>query len=119
MSRLAIRSGDHSFLHKGSGMLVYTGAGSTGWAHAVEHITFEKTSRQLRYITMHPYIGKLSPAPDSPHAFFARGEALSITSMNDAEGVIILDALERYPFPEGSTAQIVKGPYLRLAIPQI
>jgi len=119
MSRLAIRSGDHSFLHKGSGMLVYTGAGSTGWAHAVEHITFEKTSCQMRYITMHPYIGKLSPAPDSPHAFFARGKTLSITSMNDAEGVIILDALERYAFPEGSTARIVKGPFLRLAIPQI
>jgi hypothetical protein len=39
--------------------------------------------------------------------------------MNDAEGVIILDALERYAFPEGSTARIVKGPFLRLAIPQI
>jgi hypothetical protein len=73
----------------------------------------------MRYITMHPYIGKLSPAPDSPHAFFARGKTLSITSMNDAEGVIILDALERYAFPEGSTARIVKGPFLRLAIPQI
>ena len=119
MSRLAIRSGDHSFLHKGSGMLAYTGAGSTGWAHAVEHITFEKTSHQMRYIAMHPYIGKLSPAPESPDAFYPRGKPMAISSLNDAEGVIILDALEHYAFPEGSTAEIVKGPFLRVVVPQI
>jgi NAD kinase len=119
MSRLAIHVNSTTLAHKGSGMLVYTGAGSTGWAHSVERITFPKTGARLRYLLMHPYVGRFSPSPATANAFFVRGTEFSITSLNDSNGVIILDAMETYPFPEGSKAAIVIGPYLKVIIPQI
>jgi len=125
MSRLSIQHGRERFLHKGSGMLVYTGSGSTGWAHSVERqvrpgqVYFGPTSAYLRYLCMHPYVGKLSPAPLDPRMRLRNGQEMLITSMNDAEGVIILDALEVYPFPEGSIASIRTGPNLKVIVTQL
>ena len=117
MSRLLVQIGSNKFVHKGSGMLLYTGAGSSGWAYSVEQVTFAKTDKYLRFVFMNPYIGKLSPVAKNANAYFPKNQRCTITSLNDAEGVLVLDALETVPFPEGSTAQLLKGPPLKVIQP--
>ena len=84
-----------------------------------QQVYFDPTSAYLRYLCMHPYVGKLSPAPLDPCIRLRDGQEILINSMNDAEGVIILDALEAYPFLEGSVASIRKGPNLKVIVTQL
>lgn len=119
MSRLNVVIGGTKISHKGSGMLLYTGAGSTGWAYSVDHVTFPKTAKHLRYVFMNPYVGKLSPVAKNHNAYFPKNQRCTVVSLNDAEGVIVLDALETLSFPEGSKAEFLKGPSLRVIQPLV
>ena len=92
MSRLSIQHGRERFLHKGSGMLVYTGSGSTGWAHSVERqvgpgrFTLTQPAPTSRLCVHASLVGKLSPAPLDPRMRLRNGQEMLITSMNDARG---------------------------------
>jgi NAD kinase len=119
MSRLNVVIGGTKFVHKGSGMLLYTGSGSSGWAYSIDHVTFPKTAKHLRYVFMNPYVGKLAPVAKNHNAYFPKDQRCTVISLNDAEGVIVLDALETLPFPEGAKAEFIKGQSLRVIQPLV
>lgn len=109
MSRLVVRFKGEEVRHKGSGLLVYTGAGSTGWGHSIDHHPFEISDKRVRFVMMNNYTGRISAKPKHTKGFIRIGNEFTITSLNDSEGVLVLDALDSFPFPEGSIATIEKA----------
>ena len=98
-------------LHKGSGLLIATGAGSTGWYSSVRRqsgaldSSFARTSPELRFILREPYAGRL-PANTFPEGDVREGEELVLESLNDSQGIVILDSLTKAAFPLGSIMKV-------------
>ena len=116
MSRLVVHFKGEEVRHKGSGLLVYTGAGSTGWGHSIEHHPFDISDKRVRFVMMNNYTGRISAKPKHTKGFIRIGNKFSITSLNDSEGVLVLDALESFPFPEGSVATIERALPLKTVV---
>jgi hypothetical protein len=117
MSRHMLHWKRMSTRQRGSGLLVYTGAGSSGWAQsATGRNSFFRTEEYLRFALAEPYAGRISKL-DRIAGEFKPGESFSVTSMNDSEGVVVLDALQSYPFPMGAVAKINTAPKLQVLIP--
>lgn len=104
MSRHALRlDREPEEEHKSSGLLVATGAGSTGW-YGHYGRPFPPDAGLARWALTEPFPrgrrlrrlrGTLRP-----------GQVLRLRSLNDARGTISLDCLGEFPFPYGSTAEI-------------
>jgi NAD kinase len=98
-------------LNKGSGLLIATGTGSTGWYSSIyrqsgeSHAAFPRESPELRFILREPYEGRL-PANKIPRGSVGVGDELQIKSLNDSQGIVILDSLVRADFPLGSILKI-------------
>lgn len=118
MSRYRISYGKHSEVQKCSGLLVSTGAGSTGWYDASCRYLFKngnsfpKTCKAFNFLATEPYHGRLS------HASFLHGTIQSgefiVNSLNDSKGILMLDAIEKHDFQEGSVARIRRGTALKV-----
>jgi NAD kinase len=90
-----------------SGLLVATGAGSTGWYGSYGR-SFARTARQARWAITEPFprhqaylLGKGRLGP---------GRHLTVRSRNDAQGVVALDSLVDVAFPYGSVARLSLSP---------
>jgi NAD kinase len=106
---------------RSSGLLICTGAGSTGWSSSAGRIfapfgdIFPKSSPFARYLLTEPHIsvkvdtsGNTSlPLPEHSSGYFKQGEKLIIESVNDAHGIIIADSQCKIPFERGKKAEIV------------
>jgi len=95
------RDGGPEEEQKCSGLLVATGAGSTGW-YGCYAGAFGRTERRARWVATepfphgHPYAqarGELGP-----------GDVLTVRSRNDAHAVVSVDCLEDAPFEYGAVA---------------
>lgn len=89
--------------HRSSGLLVATGAGSTGWfGHYAR--SFPPTAKSARWVLTEPF----PPDAKYPHAsgILRPGEALVVRSRNDIRGVVSLDAIRHVPFPYGAVATL-------------
>ncbi len=109
MSRYIIEIRGERDEQKASGLLVATGAGSTGWYNSEGRYlfgekgnVFPKTERIARFLARAPY-GELSRYT-MLEGILREGEILTVRSLNDAEGVIKVDAIEKYPFEMGAEA---------------
>jgi NAD kinase len=119
MSRYHLIFGKRDEVQKCSGLLVATGAGSTGWYDsACRYLfhrgkSFPKTSRNFNFVATEPYHGRLSHS-NLLHGTLREGKELKISSLNDSNGVLVIDALEEHEFREGSVAVIRMGMPLRV-----
>jgi NAD kinase len=112
MSRHIIVHNGRSEEQKGSGLLVVTGAGSTGWytsasryLHSDEN-DFPKTDRMARFVLAEPYVqpGRRLENYVMLCGSLKEGEELTVYSLNDSEGIISNDSLEETTFNRGSKA---------------
>ncbi|RIL12220.1 MAG: hypothetical protein DCC75_00845 [Proteobacteria bacterium] len=111
MSRHVIKVAGLSEEQKCSGLLVTTGAGSTGWYNSASRYLhaggdpFSRTERLARFLVTEPYQGKLASSELLEGSFDA-GEELVIHSLNDSRGIVTADSNSRYTFGRGSVARI-------------
>ncbi len=108
----------HILLYKGkkeeqksSGILIATGAGSTGWYDSsVRYLyrngnKFSKTEKTVRFLVTEPYRGKISGF-SLLEGELLPDEKLTIQSLNDSSGKILIDAQQEFDFQRGSTCRI-------------
>ncbi|MGA1191874.1 MAG: hypothetical protein ACO3XO_06300 [Bdellovibrionota bacterium] len=114
-SRLSVEFRGSQYTWKGSGALIATGYGSSGWYQAATR-------------TLHPLLGGVWPRTSqelifSPRELYASGgagellfgvledgESVRITSHLKRDGVISVDSVIREPFPNGAVAEFSRSP---------
>lgn len=96
---------------KCSGLLIITGAGSTGWYNSAYRYLnmienkFSKTKKSARFLATEPYKGRLSGYSMS-EGTLEKGEELIVHSLNDDNGILSVDSLEDHNFNRGATTVI-------------
>ena len=123
-ARYVLEVADHSERQSSSGIIVSTGAGSTGWLSSILNMArgvmalrdptakrpalpMKWEDRALAYVVREPFVSKTSSA--NLVAGMLRGEHdLTIESLMGPEGVIFSDGVESdaIPFAEGAIATI-------------
>lgn len=106
---------------RSSGVLLYSGTGSTGYAKGAaryifpESKTFPRTSRYIEMVLSVPsdsvpFADGTHGLPKIMHAVIHEGEKIIITSLNKDGGIVSLDSVFRVPFLRGSKATIEIDP---------
>ena len=119
MSRHVLVYDGKEYEQKCSGILIATGAGSTGWYGSamspVSCSSFSPTKNMGSFVVREPYslggstfhYGKLNS-----------GEEIILYSLNDDDGMVSVDSWEEFPFTRGSEARIHLGRPLNVIIPR-
>jgi hypothetical protein len=129
-ARYAIQHRDRREIHSSSGVIVATGAGSTGWLSSVFNMAeglgaphvdprFPWEANQLRFAVREPYRSPGTQA-DLVYGELGPGEALRLESQMAEEGVIFSDGVEAdfLQFNAGTFATIaIADRKARLAVP--
>lgn len=111
MSRYIIEFKGKKEEQKGSGLLIATGAGSTGWYDSACRYLypngdlFPRTANFGKFILTEPYKGKFS-SYSLLSGILEKGESLIVYSLNDSEGRLSSDSLAHYSFNRGTKAVI-------------
>jgi hypothetical protein len=105
--------------HKSSGILISTGAGSTGWFSSAglylstEPRIFEKSADYARFELREPTVtfeetalGRKVIFPPLVEGVLKQGSTLKIISLNNSEGIATRDSIDTIPFERGSVAEI-------------
>ncbi|MBI4450883.1 NAD(+)/NADH kinase [Candidatus Woesearchaeota archaeon] len=121
----------HILIHRGnkqeqkcSGVVISTGAGSTGWYDSASRYLFTsgnqlaKTEKKAVWVVAEPH--RASHKPEHVlHGELLPGEQLILHSLNDAHGLASADSWEEYDFPRGKTAIItLSDKPLRVVVPR-
>jgi len=121
MSRHIIKVNNNSEEQKNSGLIIATGAGSTGWYDSSCRYLFEngdkfpKDSEYAKFIATEPYRGKLNGSK-LLHGILNKNETINVASLNDSGGIVSLDCLEEYEFNRGAKVKIKIGVPLKVII---
>lgn len=88
---------------RSSGIIAATGAGSSGWFSSAGGASWNPGDRGFMCLTTEPFANTVR--------LDQRGilESVEITSLNDTNGILSIDSLRKFPFPEGSVALIEEG----------
>lgn len=111
MSRHILEIRGRTEEQKCSGLLITTGAGSTGWYDSACRYLYEdgnafpKTEKMARFLATEVFRGKLSQYSMLEGVLQER-ETLTVCSLNDDKGILSIDSLEEYPFDMGARAVI-------------
>jgi NAD kinase len=111
MSKHIIRLNGQEEEQKNSGLLVFPGAGSTGWHDSEcrylypEGNVFPKTADYARFLATAPYRGKLCGC-SMLEGKILPGEELFVKSLNNDRGIVGIDSVEEYNFMRGTEAVI-------------
>ncbi len=98
---------------KSSGLLIVTGAGSTGWFTSAGGISFNRNARFGRFISREIYVGTRT-GNSIKHGEFIDNEELEIQSLME-EGIIEIDSIKEYKLKRGDTIKIrVSHKYLKV-----
>lgn len=118
MSRYLLEYKDKREEQKSSGIIVATGAGSTGWYDAACRYLhqngnkFSKTDRKAKFVLREPWKGRLSNYTIL-EGELTKGEELTIQSLKD-DSVASIDCLADYEFDRGAKAVIKIGKSLKV-----
>ena len=120
MSRHILVYEGAEYEQKCSGIVVATGAGSTGWYNSAnkETETWGKTEQKGSFVITEPYNG------DSKTNYMGvfpgtHSDEITLYSLNDDEGLVSVDSWNEYPFTRGSEAKVYMGSPLNVLIPKI
>jgi len=104
-----------SMEQKSSGLLIATGAGSSGWSTSAarylfpEGIAFPRADRSARYLLTEASSalpGLKGGIPPGSTGIIREDGELTVHSLNDSDGFVSVDSLTDAPFPRGSKAVI-------------
>ncbi len=107
---------------KGSGLIVATGAGSSGWFRSGTRYLFHgsqlwnKTSEHAEWAVREPY-GDIDL--DDVHGILDGGSELVIRSGMSHHGIVDIDSVTQIPFPRGAEARISFAKPLKVVIPRL
>ena len=111
MSRYSVILNGVEEKHKGSGLIIATGAGSRGWRDAEYfpdpniHYVWSRTSPELRYLATASHKGA-KPCLASRVGVIRPGDELVVVSRNDHKGVCSIDSHRYFKFQPGDRARI-------------
>jgi len=111
MSRYILELNGKKEEQKSSGLLVVTGAGSTGWYDSSCRYIYEngnpfsKTSDYARFLATETYRGKLN-GYKMIEGSLEKEQEIKLYSLADDKGIITIDCNEDYDFSMGKTALI-------------
>lgn len=109
MSRHVLTHREQSEEQKCSGLIVATGAGSTGWYDSVcrylhtDGTPFPRTEKRARFVVTEPFRG--AHKYSLLEGVLEEGEVLKINSLND-RGTIVIDAIDGFSFSRGTRATV-------------
>lgn len=122
MSRHVLESDRRREEQKCSGLLVVTGAGSTGWYAsaarflAAGNVPFSKTHHGFRFLVTEPH---QTPFQRNRllHGRLTGNKRLTLVSLNGRHGTVCLDAFQHHALPYGAKVEIILGKPLRVIAP--
>jgi len=99
---------------KCSGLIVATGAGSTGWLRSSGHNMgiWKPTEKWFGFVATEPY-----NKTGFEYRELNEDEELKLYSLNDNDGMCSVDSWEEVPFSRGSEARIYLGEPLQVLVP--
>ena len=121
MTRHVLEYRGKTIEQKNSGIIIATGAGSTGWYESAGHYLhpqgnrFPKDAPHAQFIATEPYLYERKNAYNTGE--LSVGETLLIHSLNDSDGHASIDSWHDHPFTRGMTAKITIGQPLRVLTP--
>jgi len=119
MSRHILSVNGKSEEQKGSGLLITTGVGSTGWYNSASRYlfpngdAFAKRKKEARFILTEPYKGKLSPLTMT-NGVVKEKEEVEIVSLSDSQAFLSIDSLKLIKLKEGAKIKINIGRPLKV-----
>lgn len=120
MSRHILIYKNKEYLQKCSGIIISTGAGSTGWYRSSNSLlkTWPATKAEARFVVTEPY-NKNVQEDYTGIISATHNEEIIIHSLNDSEGIVSIDSWDEFDFPRGATAKVFLGNVLYVARPII
>lgn len=120
MSRHVLEYEGSKYEQKCSGLVVATGAGSTGWYRSAnrELNSWDVTAEQAKFVVTEPY----NIAARLNYTGIIGGQyspEITVHSLNDSEGIVSIDSWEEFAFGRGATAKIFLGAPLHVAFPVV
>lgn len=117
MSRHVLVYKGQEYEQKSSGIIISTGAGSTGWYSSVrgKQAVFDPTWDIGAFVVREPY------DPDGSGCYAGEidsNDEIILYSLNDDEGIVSIDSWGEFPFLRGSEARIYMGCPLNVVIPR-
>ncbi len=115
--RATIEDNARTIRAKGSGILIATGSGSTGWFRSATHSAYAgknlwpRTALHAEYTVREPY-GVLEEIPDN--GVILPGTRLVVRSSHNKVGIISPDCVRDVRFPRGNIASVSLGPPLKV-----
>lgn len=117
--------GDTTFFIKGSGLLISTGAGSTGWFRAASQHLFHgellwlRTDRHGEFVSREPYGDVDSLTRATLHGRLDPGQRFEIISSSNHHPIVSVDSLvtEHFPRDQRAVIQISPSP-LKVVVPR-
>lgn len=111
MSKYKLTHGATQEEQKGSGLLIASGTGSSGWYNSeigelfLGGDRFPRTSNWARFGATGIYHGRVS-GHTLPYGTLKAGEEILVESLHDTDGIIGVDSVEQYRFQRGDRATI-------------
>ena len=115
MSRHTIEFQGQVVEQKCSGLLVATGAGSTGWFKSISasYSEWRPTDPMASFVITEPY-----GLPKFTSGIISGKERLIIKSLNDGEGIISIDSWKELEFNRGNIVEVFIDTPLKIAVPK-
>lgn len=116
MSRYFFQFRGNEEEQKSSGLLVVTGAGSTGWYTSAGGIAFPRNDNKGKFLAREIYKGTRTGFSMSQGEFY-ENEEINVFSLSDEGGIIEVDSIKEYPFMRGDHLKVkVSKEYLNVMI---
>ncbi len=116
MSRHVIFDRGISEIQKGSGLLVATGAGSTGFIRKYLKESFSPGDERFVYALTEAF--PLESSYRLVRGTLGKGDSLKVISRNDEEGILSVDCLTHIPVHYGAVIEFSIGKPLSVVVPQ-
>lgn len=111
-SRLSAKYKGEDFQMQGSGLLVSSGTGSTGWYSSASRysrtkpLQWARTSAHAQFVEREPWGGAISLEKRITDGSLKPGEILVLESLLGPTGAISIDSIVNIPFARGARAEI-------------
>ncbi len=116
MSRYVLHFKDRFEEQKSSGLLVVTGAGSTGWFKSAGGTPFPRNAMTGKFLAREMYVGTKTGS-SMRDGVFHEEEIIEIHSLMDDQGIVEIDSIKEYPFRRGDKLKVnVSREYLKVMI---
>lgn len=119
MSRHILIYNGQEYEQKCSGIIIATGAGSTGWYNSAKmestRLPWKPTDNKISFVVTEPFN---NDAKSCCYGDIFNDDEITLYSLNDDEGLVSVDSWEEYKFLRGSEIKVKIGKPLNVAMIQ-